>query len=258
MSRLWIFALGVLLGAAGVFFLYQSGMATRFGAPDTRAPAVTQGPLPSVPTQPVTPIADSQPASPLPETGAPGPIEVPPLSSSGELSGPPATELTAPTEAGPGISAALPSLLIPVEGVAASQLVDTYTQSRGAGRLHDAIDIMAPRGARVLAVADGRIAKLFTSKPGGLTVYQFDTTETLGYYYAHLDSYAPGLAEGQVLKRGDLVGFVGSTGNADPAAPHLHFAVFLLGPDKKWYQGTYVNPYPLLGKPVATAGIGGG
>jgi murein DD-endopeptidase MepM/ murein hydrolase activator NlpD len=128
-----------------------------------------------------------------------------------------------------------------------AQLVDTYTQARGEGRLHDAIDIMAARGTPVLAVADGRIAKLFTSVRGGLTVYQFDREEKLAYYYAHLDRYAPGLAEGAVLKRGDLVGFVGSTGNANPAGPHLHFAVFVLSPEKHWWQGTAVNPYPLLG-----------
>ena len=120
-------------------------------------------------------------------------------------------------------------------------------QSRGTGRLHDAIDIMATRGTPVLAVADGRVAKLFDSKPGGLTVYQFDREEKLAYYYAHLDRYAAGLTEGRVLKRGEVLGYVGSTGNASPSAPHLHFAVFVLGPEKKWWQGTAVNPYPLLG-----------
>jgi murein DD-endopeptidase MepM/ murein hydrolase activator NlpD len=139
------------------------------------------------------------------------------------------------------------ALLLPVQGVPASKLVDTFTQSRGAGRVHDAIDIMAPRGTPVFAVADGRVAKLFTSKPGGLTVYQFDREEKLAYYYAHLDHYAPSLAEGQQLKRGDVLGYVGSTGNASPEAPHLHFAVFVLGPEKHWWQGTAVNPYPLLG-----------
>jgi murein DD-endopeptidase MepM/ murein hydrolase activator NlpD len=131
--------------------------------------------------------------------------------------------------------------------VPASKLTDTFTQSRGTGRLHDAIDIMAARGTPVLAVADGRVAKLFTSKPGGLTVYQFDGEEKLAYYYAHLDRYADGLAEGRVLKRGEVLGYVGSTGNASPDAPHLHFAVMVLGPEKHWWQGTAVNPYPLLG-----------
>ena len=97
-----------------------------------------------------------------------------------------------------------------------------------------------------MAVADGKVEKLFLSKPGGLTVYQFDAAEKLAYYYAHLDRYAPGLAEGQQVKRGELLGFVGSSGNADPAHPHLHFAIFELGPEKRWWEGRAINPYPLL------------
>jgi murein DD-endopeptidase MepM/ murein hydrolase activator NlpD len=137
--------------------------------------------------------------------------------------------------------------MIPVAGVAARQLLDPYTQARGTGRSHDAIDIMAPAGTHVVAVDDGKIVKLFNSKPGGLTVYQFDPEERVAYYYAHLQAYAPGLAEGREIKRGELIGYVGSTGNANPAAPHLHFAVFILGPQKRWWEGEAVNPYPLLG-----------
>jgi murein DD-endopeptidase MepM/ murein hydrolase activator NlpD len=98
----------------------------------------------------------------------------------------------------------------------------------------------------VLAVADGRVAKLFDSKPGGLTVYQFDREEKLAYYYAHLDRYAEGLAEGRVLKRGEVLGYVGSTGNASPEAPHLHFEIHTLGPEKHWWEGASLNPYPVL------------
>ena len=137
-------------------------------------------------------------------------------------------------------------LQIPVAGIKASQLIDTFTDARSGGRVHDAIDIMAAKGTAVLAATDGKVAKLFNSKQGGLTIYQFDSAETTAYYYAHLDSYAAGLAEGGLLKRGDLIGYVGSTGNASPDAPHLHFAVFVLGPEKKWWQGTAMNPYPLL------------
>jgi len=137
------------------------------------------------------------------------------------------------------------TLLAPVVGIAPDRLVDTYDQGRGA-RPHEAMDILAPRGTPVVAVDNGRIAKLFTSKPGGLTVYHFDEAGQLAYYYAHLDRYAEGLHEGMEIKRGDLVGYVGSTGNADPATPHLHFAVFKLGPEKKWWQGAAVNPYPAL------------
>ncbi len=138
------------------------------------------------------------------------------------------------------------SLLIPVAGVKSAQLQDTYTQPRGAERMHEALDILAPSGTPVVAVADGRIVKLFNSKPGGLTIYQFDPSERFSYYYAHLDHYASNLKEGQQVRRGEVIGYVGSTGNADPATPHLHFAMFELGPEKNWWQGKPVNPYPLM------------
>ncbi|HWQ55990.1 MAG TPA: M23 family metallopeptidase [Bryobacteraceae bacterium] len=143
-------------------------------------------------------------------------------------------------------------LLIPVEGVRPKDLVDTFDQARAEGRRHDAIDIIAPRGTPVLAVEDGTVVKLFASEAGGLTVYQFDRSETWCYYYAHLDRYATGLREGMRLKRGDLVGYVGTSGNAAPDNPHLHFAVHRLGPEKRWWEGTPVNPFPLL-----TAGTSG-
>ena len=139
-------------------------------------------------------------------------------------------------------------LLIPVEGVDRGQLRDNFEESRG-GRRHDALDIMAARGTPVHAVDAGRVAKLFDSKAGGLTVYQFDRGEKYAYYYAHLDHYADGLREGAMLARGDLVGYVGTTGNAPPNAPHLHFTIFRLGTDHKWWQGVAVNPYPFLVEP---------
>lgn len=137
-------------------------------------------------------------------------------------------------------------LLLPVQGITASQLQDTFTQARSGGRVHDAIDIMAPAGTPVLAVADGAVEKLFDSKLGGTTLYQFNPQRTLAYYYAHLQAYAPGIAEKQVLKRGQVIGYVGSTGNASPDAPHLHFAIFELGPEQQWWKGTAINPYPQL------------
>jgi murein DD-endopeptidase MepM/ murein hydrolase activator NlpD len=137
-------------------------------------------------------------------------------------------------------------LIVPVQGLTAAQLSDTYTQSRSDGRTHEAIDIMAPSGTPVLAVADGSVEKLFDSKQGGLTLYQFEPSGKFAYYYAHLDRYAPGVAEGKSVRRGEVIGYVGSTGNADKAAPHLHFAVYVLGPERNWWQGTPINPYPLL------------
>jgi peptidoglycan LD-endopeptidase LytH len=139
----------------------------------------------------------------------------------------------------------------PIANLKRSDIQDTFAQARGGGeRRHEATDIMAPRGTPVIAVDTGVVAKLFTSIPGGLTVYQFDGSQRYAYYYAHLDRYAEGLREGQLLKKGDLVGYVGSTGNADPNSPHLHFAIFELGPEKRWWEGKPINPYPFLIKAV--------
>lgn len=180
----------------------------------TRQPAdvPTVPAIPAEPPPPTAPAAGSLPTSPaLPP--APGPI----------------------------------GLIVPVQGTTAAQLSDTYTDTRSQGRQHDAIDIMAPRGTPVLAVVDGPVEKLFDSKQGGLTIYQFEPSGKFAYYYAHLDRYAPGVVEGKALRQGEVIGYVGSTGNADPKAPHLHFAVFLLGPERQWWRGTATNPYPLLG-----------
>ena len=136
---------------------------------------------------------------------------------------------------------------MPVQGVALDAVPDTYTDQRGGGaRVHEALDIMAPHGTPVLAVDSGRIAKLFLSKPGGITVYQFDPTGHFAYYYAHLDRYAEGLAEGQTVQRGQLLGYVGFTGNASPDAPHLHFGLFRLDAAQRWWTGVPMNPYPYL------------
>ena len=139
-------------------------------------------------------------------------------------------------------------LEIPVRGVSASALRDPFNDARAVGRRHDAIDIMALRGTEVIAADDGTIAKLFTSKAGGLTIYQFDPTQTFSYYYAHLDRYAPGLAEHQPVRRGQVLGYVGSTGNASEDAPHLHFAIARLDTDRSWWKGDPIDPYPLLRK----------
>jgi murein DD-endopeptidase MepM/ murein hydrolase activator NlpD len=262
MGKLLTFLLGALLGGALVYGLFATGRLQVAGTlPVEGIPGASVPPplpetngvvLPGVPAAPASVAIDNEalPVEPL----APAPATededtTPALAPATSAAN--SSEMPVPTtkEGAAAVTAANSSgsLLVPVQGVPAAKLVDTFTQSRGAGRLHDAIDIMAARGTPVLAVADGRVVKLFDSKPGGLTVYQFDTREKLAYYYAHLDHYAPTLAEGQMLKRGDVLGYVGSTGNASPDAPHLHFAVFVLGPEKKWWQGTAVNPYPLLG-----------
>ncbi len=147
-----------------------------------------------------------------------------------------------------GVEVGPAGLAIPVAGIKASQLSDTFTQARAGGaRAHDAIDIMAPRGTPVVAAAPGKVEKLFESKGGGgITAYVRSPDGQWLYYYAHLDRYAPGLAEGQPVQRGTPIGTVGSTGNANPDGPHLHFAIHRMRPGEKWYQGSAVNPYPFL------------
>jgi murein DD-endopeptidase MepM/ murein hydrolase activator NlpD len=144
-------------------------------------------------------------------------------------------------------------LAIPVVGVKPGQLEDTFDNARGAGRRHDAIDIMAAEGTPVIAAADGTIEKLFFSHGGGgITVYERSVDGKWMYYYAHLSAYAPGLAEGQQVKRGQVIARVGHTGDASAAGPHLHFAINSMAPGERWWNGTPINPYPLLaGKQVS-------
>jgi len=137
-------------------------------------------------------------------------------------------------------------LEVPVEGIKPSELHDSFSESRALGRPHEAIDIMASKGTPVHAVEDGTVAKLFRSVAGGITIYQFDPSGMFAYYYAHLDSYAPGVKEGQAVHRGQTIGYVGSTDNASASAPHLHFAIFRLTPEHQWWKGDAINPYPIL------------
>ncbi|HEX3422876.1 MAG TPA: M23 family metallopeptidase [Sphingomicrobium sp.] len=138
-------------------------------------------------------------------------------------------------------------LAIPVVGVKATDLVDTFDAARAQGRRHDAIDIMAPEGTPVIAAADGTIEKLFFSNGGGgITIYERASDPKWMYYYAHLKGYAPGLSEGQQVKRGQVIALVDHTGDAVASAPHLHFAINSMAPGERWWQGTPINPYPLL------------
>jgi murein DD-endopeptidase MepM/ murein hydrolase activator NlpD len=158
-----------------------------------------------------------------------------------------------PVTVAEGVVVGPTGLAIPVAGIKPGQLVDTYTQARAGGaRTHDAIDIMAAEGTPVVAAAPGRVEKLFFSVGGGgISAYVRSSDQRWVYYYAHLQSYVPGLAEGQQVERGQLIGRVGQTGNASPDGPHLHFAILRMNPGEKWYQGTAINPYPLLaGKPA--------
>ncbi|MGF6275675.1 murein DD-endopeptidase MepM/ murein hydrolase activator NlpD [Massilia sp. UYP11] len=227
----WLMTLivGALLGAGVLFVLLSDGSNPPAPAPELAAapplanavgvPAARiEGQLPPAPVVEPNLLDADLPLRPQPDQGAA-----------------PMAPATVPGK-----------LLVPVQGIASHQLTDTFYQPRGEQRQHEALDIMAPTGTPVRAAADGKVVKLFQSKPGGLTVYQFDPGEQYAYYYAHLDRYADNIKEGMEVKRGDIVGYVGATGNADPAAPHLHFAVVALTPEKEWWKGTPLNPFPLM------------
>jgi peptidoglycan LD-endopeptidase LytH len=137
-------------------------------------------------------------------------------------------------------------LLVPVAGVAVSQLRDTFDEGRDDGRVHRALDILAPRGTPVLSADDGRVLRVRPNALGGNTVYTTDPQSRVVYYYAHLDAYQPGLVEGATIARGDVLGIVGTTGNAPKDTPHLHFQVMRMPPDGRYWDGDAINPYPLF------------
>jgi len=239
--KLPLFVLGFLTGTLATYLIL-----TRFWWPDVRLDAARAA-------RPVAAIATATPspdpaafATPQAATAVPEPSPSP-LTSQATPSPAPPVEVR---------SADLPilqtdlerlrarNLMIPVQGIEGKTLRDTFMDDRG-GRRHEAMDIMAARNTPVLAAGDGRVEKVFMSKAGGLTLYQFDPQNEYCYYYAHLDGYAPGIEPGKVLRKGDVIGYVGSTGNASPAAPHLHFSIFRLGPDRRWWEGTPVNVHPL-------------
>ena len=199
--------------------------------------ALTQRPLPEQPVQ--TQIVAT--------VEAPTPAETPNSATASE----PATE-SVPTPAPTTEPQATANfvgqmeLIIPVAGVRPDQLIDTYDDARSEGRLHDAIDIMAPAGTRVLAAAGGKILRLYQSDRGGITIYQLSADEKSVYYYAHLQSYAAGLAEGNVVHQGDVIAYVGDTGNAGVGNYHLHISIAAVSDPKRYWEGTNINPYPLL------------
>lgn len=236
---LLLFLAGVLVGANAVYFLLVRAEAGDRDLPAPAEVAASRG----APT-PAPGTGDA--AAPVEAADPPAPAED--ATGRNEAARRPADAVRPaprPT-AGARRTVSSAQLLVPVSGIAATALSDTYDDPRGGGRVHEALDIMAPAGTPVLATADGTIEKLFESDNGGLTIYQFDPTRTWCYYYAHLQRYAPGIEEGDTVRRGEVIGYVGSTGNANPAAPHLHFGVYLLGEQKRWWKGTPVNPYPLL------------
>jgi murein DD-endopeptidase MepM/ murein hydrolase activator NlpD len=160
---------------------------------------------------------------------------------------PPAETLQSPKESlSSGSFIGTLKLIIPVAGVRSEQLQDTFTDARSEGRAHDAIDIMAPAGTPVMAASDGEIVRLFQSDRGGTTIYQLSPDKNLVFYYAHLQRYADGLVVGKFARQGEVIGYVGDTGNAGAGNYHLHFSIAVLSDPKRYWEGTNINPFPLL------------
>ena len=242
------FVLVVLLGFGA--FLYFTGRLPIKPSQVTSAPAPnsSMAPLPAAPAPASTPMPGAMEEPPdiaglnYTEVAVPG-AELP-------VPTPPSQALSSPGDYVADITSH--HLSPPIENLQANQFTDTFNDTRG-GSKHEATDIMEPRGTPVHAIDEGNIVKLFTSKKGGLTIYQFDNSQTYCYYYAHLDRYADGIKEGMLVRPGQVIGYVGSTGDANAAAPHLHFAISLLDPDKKYWKGTPLNPYPVLTKLTSAA-----
>jgi peptidoglycan LD-endopeptidase LytH len=193
--------------------------------------------------------------SPTLETPAPTPIDVPDIVN--ENTGTANANVNVSTNAnlnsyanqnaGPsGLPNSSGQLMIPVAGIKRQQLLDTFTSSRANNRLHDAIDIIAPAGTPVVATADGEIAKFFDSEPGGITIYQYSADKKMIYYYAHLQKRAENIKETDYVRQGTVIGYVGDTGNAGPGNNHLHFSIAELRDPKRYWEGNYINPFPLL------------
>ena len=199
---------------------------------------------PSPTSVPPTPIA-SQSTEPLPTASAVTPVLSPVTEPSAWPTPAPSVPNLVPAAPPVGFVGTL-KLIVPVAGVQPSQLLDTFSDSRSEGRVHDAIDISAAAGTPVLAAADGQIIKLFQSERGGTTIYQLSTNQKLIFYYAHLQRYVDGLTEGKYVRQGEVIGYVGDTGNAGPGNYHLHFSIAVVTDPKRYWEGTNINPYPLL------------
>jgi murein DD-endopeptidase MepM/ murein hydrolase activator NlpD len=204
--------------AAGVLV---DGWLRTYGPP--KPVQVTETPI-GPPAQPVVAAAKPPAASASPAAGAPPDTHV--------VGTPPDAVIRAPS----------PDLRAPIDGMNIDSMKGGFTEVRGT-RAHEAVDILMPRGTPIHAVSDGTIAKLFFSKAGGITIYEFDADERLCYYYAHLERYVDGLHEGQHVAKGEVIGYVGTSGNAPPNTPHLHFAIFELNADRRWWQGRPLDPY---------------
>jgi murein DD-endopeptidase MepM/ murein hydrolase activator NlpD len=240
LAAITLLALGALVWWLSVS--YRTTPVTPVALPAATAPAENANAAPTSSTSPTPSAANENAtpaATPTPQGTPVSALPTPPPGNTNEPARP------APSQAIPSSAS---GLLIPVAGVRAEQLHDTYTEARSEGRVHNALDIMSPCGTPVLAATDGLVVKLFQSERGGTTIYQRSTDDKVIYYYAHLKAYADGLTENHVANRGETIAYVGDTGNAGPGNCHLHFAVWLITDPKRYWDGENVNPYPLLTK----------
>jgi murein DD-endopeptidase MepM/ murein hydrolase activator NlpD len=218
--------------AVGIFVI-TVGIATGWFLRNQSFESLSQPDIPSLATQ-----SQPTPANPILATASPAPTSV-------EYPTPAETPEAKSSSTTPSFVGVL-NLIIPVAGIRAQQLIDTFSDARSEGRTHDAIDITAPAGTAVLAAADGEIIKLFQSERGGTTIYQLSADRKLVFYYAHLQGYADGLAPGRYVQQGQVIAYVGDTGNAGTGNFHLHFSIGILADPKRYWEGTNINPYPLL------------
>ncbi|HYP25291.1 MAG TPA: M23 family metallopeptidase [Blastocatellia bacterium] len=243
----WIIVIGACVLAGAVLLMnmgtppgavYDRGSPQQPASPEAVAPAPTPEATPESPPTP-EPVAEATPVAPPPTLPAPGTEDAIP-------SKPPAPAALEPASEADFKYLQSRDLLIPVEGVSAAQLRDSYYDGRSEGRTHEALDIMAALDTPVLATTDGKVAKLFQSDKGGIALYQLDESGLYYFYYAHLSRYADGVYEGKPLKRGEIIGYVGDTGNAGAGNYHLHFGIQKPKAPGKWSGGFPINPYPLL------------
>jgi murein DD-endopeptidase MepM/ murein hydrolase activator NlpD len=243
-ARLRVLLINIYVFSALTAYLWLRGRRTGFGNDfiDFREADRVSSPALETPS----PVSTLPPLSPVPtETLSPTPIP--------SIAGENRAATPAPENTEPAANALLSNsfvgklkLIIPVAGVKPEQLLDTFSDARSEGRVHDAIDIPAPAGTPILAAADSEIVKLFQSERGGTTIYQLSTDRKLIFYYAHLQRYADGLVEGKFVKQGEIIGYVGDTGNAGAGNYHLHFSISIVADPKRYWEGTNINPYPLL------------
>ena len=211
---------------------YRTGIDDHAPTPASASPSDIANPSPGSSSTPAPEMPQLSP-SPVPEAYPSSPTSSP------------ANAISSPAAPPIGFVGTL-KLIVPVAGVQPNQLLDTFADSRSEGRVHDAIDIPAAQGTPVVAAADGQVTRLFQSELGGITIYQSSTDKKLLFYYAHLQRYADGLSDGKFVRQGEVIGYVGDTGNAGVGNSHLHFSIAVVSDPKRHWEGTNINPYPLL------------